>query len=78
MAPRDPADEKDQLCMSGADTGDAPKKGSGGVGKPSAACKNQQWDIAASVTDTTSGAKVTIAQGVALRVSAEVGCPAGS
>ena len=41
----------------------------------STACKNQQWDIAASVDDAATGARVTIAQGVAMRVGAAVQCP---
>jgi Tfp pilus assembly protein PilX len=39
------------------------------------ACKDQQWDISASVADASSGASVSILQGVAVRVSSEVQCP---
>lgn len=39
------------------------------------ACKNQQWDVTASVDDDKSGAKVSLLQGVSVRVGAEVQCP---
>lgn len=43
---------------------------------PPTICKNQQWDIAAAVDDTSrNGAKVSIGQGVAMRVNAAVQCP---
>lgn len=44
------------------------------IPKPSA-CKEQQWDIAASVNDASTGAKVEIVQGVKIRVPAQVSCP---
>lgn len=40
------------------------------------ACKNQMWDIGASVGDGASGSQVTILQGASLRVGAETSCPA--
>lgn len=40
------------------------------------ACKNQQWDVLASVDDSAkSGARTSMLQGVAVRVGAEVQCP---
>lgn len=39
------------------------------------ACKNQMWDIQASVGDPTSGSQVSILQGASLRVGAETSCP---
>jgi Tfp pilus assembly protein PilX len=60
-----PLSSTDQLCFSG-------------VVMPSQACKDQQWELSAGVTDTGaggSGAKVTVLQGVSLRVSAEISCP---
>jgi Tfp pilus assembly protein PilX len=40
------------------------------------ACKNQQWDVLASVDDSAkSGAKTSMLQGVSVRVGAEVQCP---
>jgi Tfp pilus assembly protein PilX len=44
------------------------------IPKPTA-CKDQQWDIAASVSDPSSGANVSMLQGVSLRVPAQVQCP---
>lgn len=41
--------------------------------KPSA-CKTQQWDIEAGVTDGTSGTKVTHVQGISIRVPSTVNC----
>lgn len=39
------------------------------------ACKNQQWDVTAAVDDSKSGAKVTLLQGVSVRVESKVQCP---
>jgi hypothetical protein len=40
------------------------------------ACKNQQWDVQASVDDSArSGAKTSMLQGISVRVGAEVQCP---
>lgn len=41
--------------------------------KPSA-CKTQQWDIEAGVTDDASGAKVSQVQGISIRVPSTVNC----
>ena len=41
--------------------------------KPSA-CRTQQWDIEAGVTDATSGTKVTQVQGISIRVPSTVNC----
>lgn len=70
----------DQLCFNAGNmSGPTQVLGSGtGVVMPSQACKDQQWELSAGVNDTGaggSGAKVTVLQGVALRVSAEIGCP---
>jgi len=70
----------DQLCFNqGNLTGPTQQLGGGtGVVMPSQACKDQQWELSAGVTDTGSGgsgAKVTVLQGVSLRVSAEITCP---
>lgn len=70
----DPSKEADRVCFEGAD-GDRPL---GPDGKPTAAptaCKEQQWDIEARLTDASSGADVTMLQGIALRVPAAVQCP---
>ena len=44
------------------------------MAKPTA-CKDQQWDVAASIADAPTGAKVNMLQGVSLRVAAQVQCP---
>lgn len=38
------------------------------------ACKDQVWEVQASMTDSMSGAKLTQVQGVAVRVSSTVTC----
>lgn len=73
------AKDKDKPCMepktpSGRFTVDA----SGNIIKQetsSGACKDQQWDIQASLNDASTGAKVTILQGASLRVDSSVECP---
>jgi Tfp pilus assembly protein PilV len=40
-----------------------------------AACKDQAWEVSGSVSDTSTGAQVTVLQGIALRVGPEVSCP---
>lgn len=65
----------EQLNLSGGMFRD---DGSGGLGqgiKGPSACKDQQWDIEATVDDAATGAKVTMLQGAALRVGSEVDCP---
>ena len=64
----------DRLCFEDVDK-DA---GVGPDGRPlpkRTACKDQQWDIAATLVDDPTGAKVNMLQGVSLRVGAEVECP---
>jgi hypothetical protein len=42
----------------------------------SSACKDQQWDVQATIDDSNrSGTKVSVLQGVKTRVGAEVTCP---
>ena len=70
----DPTRAADQVCFGAAD----PDLPTGPDGKPVSAptsCKDQQWDVTASVDDNGTGAKVTVLQGVAVRVGAEVTCP---
>ena len=70
----DPTKAGDKLCFEAPDV-DAPL---GSDGKPMAkptACKDQQWDVAASIADAPTGAKVNMLQGVSLRVAAQVQCP---
>ncbi len=71
----DPEKASDAPCFEGVDT-DGPLDSNGKpIAKPTA-CKAQQWDVAAALTDTANtGAKVSMLQGVSLRVPAEVLCP---
>ena len=70
----DPTKAADQACFEGADTEKLITSGGGLTNAPTA-CKDQQWDVSANVDDGSSGAKVTVLQGVAVRVGAEVTCP---
>jgi hypothetical protein len=73
MSALNPDKPKDRLCYS-SDDREAQFSGTAAVGRPSA-CKDQMWDISASVGDAPTGAAVTVLQGAALRVGAEVDCP---
>lgn len=64
----------DRVCFEGTDP-DRQIRVDGSLSTAPSACKLQQWDVAASVDDPTSGAKVSMLQGVELRVGAEVQCP---
>jgi hypothetical protein len=67
----------DQPCFEGLDEGEVIFDETGKkVPKPTA-CKDQNWDITASLTDNdkASGAKITMLQGVSVRVGVEVKCP---
>lgn len=70
----DPAIETDRPCFEGNDA-ERLITADGTLTTTPTACKNQQWDVQASVDDNRSGAKTTILQGVATRVGAEVQCP---
>ena len=72
-----PAEANDVPCFEGADDDKALfVDGSGNfkqTTKPSA-CKTQQWEIEAGVTDDVSGAQVTQVQGISIRVPSVVNC----
>jgi type IV pilus assembly protein PilX len=70
----DPSKPADRACFEGTDT-EKQLLASGKLSTTPSACKDQQWDVSASVNDGRSGAKVTVLQGVAMRVGAEVLCP---
>lgn len=70
----DPSKAADRACF-GTDDVDKLAGADGKLLEPPTSCKAQQWDIAASMSDTSSGAQVSMLQGVSLRVSAEVQCP---
>lgn len=70
----DPTKPGDKLCFEAPDV-DAPL---GPDGKPlpkATACKDQQWDVSASLVNDPTGVKVDMLQGVSLRVAAQVQCP---
>lgn len=70
----DPTKAADQACFEGNDT-ERQITATGALSTTPSACKDQQWDVVAAVDDAASGAKVSMLQGVALRVGAEVTCP---
>jgi Tfp pilus assembly protein PilX len=70
----DPTKATDVPCFEGSDT-EKLVSATGSLTSSPTACKDQQWDIAATVADASSGASVNMLQGVALRVPAQVQCP---
>lgn len=68
-----PSLAEDVPCFENPDVDGAIKADGTLTTKPSA-CKNQLWEVQADVTETTSGAKVTQVQGLALRASATTTC----
>jgi hypothetical protein len=70
----DPGKDEDRPCFENPD-GDRPFDSAGNSITPPTACKDQQWDVSASLTADSSGAQVTMLQGLALRVPAQVQCP---
>lgn len=63
----------DRPCISAVPQ--TPRILNGMIIAPPTACKDQQWDIAADLVPDTTGAKINMLQGVALRVPVEVQCP---
>ena len=70
----DPSKVSDRACIGGSGQ-DVIFDSSGKPIPPPSTCKDQQWDLEATVADTSSGASVNMLQGVAVRVSSEVQCP---
>jgi Tfp pilus assembly protein PilX len=70
----DPGKAADQVCFEGGDQDKLVTAGGTLTVTPSA-CKDQQWEVTASVKDDNSGANVAILQGAAVRVGAHVNCP---
>ena len=68
-----PAIANDVACFESPDEDKAVKADGSLTTKPSA-CKTQQWDIEAGVTDGTSGTKVSQVQGISIRVPSIVNC----
>jgi Tfp pilus assembly protein PilX len=69
----DPTKANDVACFEGTDGDNAIKADGTLVSKPSA-CKQQQWDIQASVTDASTGATASQVQGISIRVPSTVNC----
>jgi hypothetical protein len=69
----DPSNANDVACFESPDEDKAIRADGSLTTKP-AACKMQQWDIEADVTDGTSGTKVTQVQGITVRVPKTVNC----
>ncbi len=72
--------DADKPCLEPSNPGSGMFKGDGvgGLGsviKGPSACKDQQWDMTASIDDASTGAKVSMLQGAALRVGSQVECP---
>lgn len=70
----DPSKAADMPCFESAD-GDKSITASGATTTSLSACNDQQWRVQASVSDPSTGVNVTSAQGLAVRVSAQVKCP---
>jgi hypothetical protein len=70
----DPTVANDIPCFESLDE-DKPIKVDGTLATKPSACKLQQWDIQAGVTDGATGTKVTQVQGLTVRVPATVDCP---
>ena len=68
-----PENLSDQPCFGEAD-GDVQYDSTGKAIPKPPACKKQQWNIEAGVTDSATGAKVNQVQGIAVRVPATVHC----
>ena len=62
-------------CFASQDV-DLPIKSDGTMSSKPSSCKQQTWEIQASVADTATGASVTQIQGLAIRVPTTVACPA--
>lgn len=70
----DPSNANDVPCFESPDD-DRAIKAEGTLTTRLAACKQQQWEIQAGVTDSASGTSLTQVQGLSIRVPATVACP---
>lgn len=69
----DTSKANDVPCFEGVDPDPIFDSSGKPIPKPTA-CKTQQWQIEAGVTDSVSGTKVTHVQGISVRVPAVVNC----
>jgi len=70
----DHEDEDDRLCYGGGGI-ELPLDKNNKPIVPPKECKQQQWEVQADVNDSASGAKLTLLQGLAVRVGVHVACP---
>jgi hypothetical protein len=68
-------DPKNQACFDSGGATDCVRDPQGRLLCATNGCKDQQWDVQAAVDDNKSGTKVTVLQGLSVRVGAEVACP---
>lgn len=69
-----PSNPDDVPCFQSVDTDKAVTAG-GTVTTTPSACKQQNWEIRASLSETSSGTQHTQVQGITMRVPATVACP---
>lgn len=69
-----PSNPDDVTCFESQDT-DRAITSSGTMSTTLSACKQQHWEIQASVNDTVSGTQLTQVQGITIRVPGTVACP---
>lgn len=70
-----PARPADVPCFESSDA-DKLIDSAGALTTTLSACKDQQWDVGATVTDGSTGVNVSVLQGMAVRVAANVLCDA--
>lgn len=69
-----PAVPEDIPCFVSPDA-DLPIKADGTLSSKLSSCKQQNWEIQASVNDPNTGALLTQVQGISIRVPSSVVCP---
>lgn len=70
----DPARAEDIPCFESQDA-DKAIRADGTLSTSPSACKQQHWELQASVNDPVSGAQVSQVQGISIRVPVTVPCP---
>lgn len=70
----DPSNANDVPCFESPDEDKAIKAGGTTMTSKPSACKTQQWEIEAGVSDAVTGTNATQVQGISIRVPATVTC----
>ena len=70
----DPRKASDRVCYGGGGA-DQIISATGTVIAQPTECKSQQWEVTSTLSDASSGANITLVQGISARVSLEVQCP---